>query len=143
MKALGGLLVLALMTAFSCGGVQEPGGAGGGSAAVGGGFAAGGGSATGALSGTYACDLQVAGTHSCNEYAWSGGVYTTSAWAQGCTGSGGSATSACSRSGAVLGCKVTRTSGAVSVSSTTWYYSGTRSTYETACAASGGTTVSP
>lgn len=138
MKKFSGLAALTLMVLFSCGGVERTSGTGGGKAA-GGGSATGGGSA-GATSGTYACDIQVAGTHSCTEYSWTGGVYSTTAWQQACAGS---TPSSCSHSGAVFGCKISTHSGAVSVSTTTWYYSGLRSTYESACSASGGTAVSP
>lgn len=130
--------------AVSCGeGVEVQtgtGGGGGGSVATGGGS---GGGSSGPTSGTYACDQTVAGTHSCFDYTWNGGAYSTAAWTSACTNASGRPVTSCSRSGAVAGCRVTTTSAGVSLSTTTWYYSGAASTVSMACSFSGGSVVYP
>lgn len=94
-------------------------------------------------SGTFSCDTMTGGSHGCTDYSWTGGVYPTSAWSSACTGAGGTSGTGCVKTGAVGGCKLTSTSGAISVFTTTWFYTGAAADVMTACTSSGGTFVAP
>ena len=63
-----------------------------------------------------------------------------------CMNNGGVVSNACSRDGADGGCKTTKTSSGVSVSTTVWYFSGVAETVDTEmsnCTQNGGTWLSP
>ncbi len=113
-----------------------------GLAACGGGYSGGGGGG-GGQSGTFSCDQQLGGFHSCNDYNWNGGNYSTSSWNAACSMGGGTSGSGCSHSSAIGGCEIKSTSGAVSITSITWYYSGSSATVKSACSSVKGTYVAP
>jgi hypothetical protein len=94
-------------------------------------------------SGIYSCDVTSGASHSCVEYDWTGGDYPTSAWNGACTQASGSTGDGCTRSGAVGGCKLTTTAGAITVHTTSWFYMGDAASFMSACTQSGGTFVTP
>jgi hypothetical protein len=103
-------------------------------------FACGGSSSSGLAS----CDVTTSSTHSCTEYAWSGnGVDPVLQFSQPCTLEGGSPGEGCSHSGAVGSCATTSSNGNMTVTTTSWYYTGTASMLMTVCAMSGGTWRTP
>lgn len=94
--------------------------------------------------GTFSCDVVSGGTHGCTDYGWSGGVYTTVAWNSACTQAGGTVVGSCAHSGSAGACRVVTTSGAVSITTTNWFYgSTTAADIKTACNAQVGTYVAP
>ena len=94
-------------------------------------------------SGVFSCDFTTNGTHGFGEYTWSGGAYSSAAWASACTQQKGTAGTGCTRTGAVGGCKVTTTNAGITITTTTWFYSGTAADVKTACGFQNGTFVSP
>jgi len=92
--------------------------------------------------GTFSCDLTKDG-HSCLDYSWGGGAFSSAAVSAACTSQGGTAGSGCSHTGAVGGCKLTTDSGGVTVNTTSWFYAGTAADLMTSCTAQKGTWVAP
>ena len=96
---------------------------------------------------TTACTLGTGPSQTCLE-VWTN-VSTSqiiTASENDCTNNGGVVSNACSHDGADGGCKTTKTSSGVSVSTTVWYYSGVAETVDTEmsnCAQSSGTWISP
>jgi hypothetical protein len=95
------------------------------------------GMACGGLGGSQvSCTVGTGTNLGCFEYSW-GGV-GVDVWTQACTAGGGTAGTACARAGAVGGCKVTVTEGTTTLSTTTWYYSGTAASLQSSCTSQGG-----
>lgn len=90
----------------------------------------------------YSCDVTAGSTHVCLEYSWTGG-YDSAVLSTACSVQGGTAGTTCSRNGAVGGCRVVTTAGGSALTTITWQYSGTASTNQAGCEATGGTFVSP
>ena len=97
----------------------------------------------GGKGGSFSCDLPSAKPRVCVDYAWSSGDYPEAGGRASCSAKGGTPGSACSRKGAVGGCKVAMGAGEVSISTTSWYYSGTAAELSATCAAMGGAVVKP
>ena len=96
---------------------------------------------------TTACTLGTGPSQTCLE-VWTNVSTSQSITAaeNDCTNNGGVLSNACSHDGADGGCKTTKTSSGVSVSTTVWYYSGVAETVDTEmsnCAQSSGTWISP
>ena len=53
----------------------------------------------GGTNNVFSCDQNLGGVHSCNDYSWAGGVYSTMAWQQACTGAMGKAGTGCDTTG--------------------------------------------
>ena len=108
------------------------------------GDAGGGGSDAGdGTTGTFSCDSTCSGARCCTDYSWSGGLYPTTAWATDCMNRKGTAGIGCSHTGAVGGCQTTGMSRGVTLSNTSWYYSGSATALTDACVAAKGTWVGP
>jgi hypothetical protein len=94
--------------------------------------------------GMFSCDFTTtAHVHQCIDNAWSGGVYPTTDWAASCKTHAGTTGSGCSHGGSVGGCQQSATSGMISLTATTWYYSGKAADYMGPCASAGGVFVMP
>jgi len=94
--------------------------------------------------GTSACTQGSGTAKTCLEtyssYVVSGGVAQAKA---DCTNGGGVASDTCAHAGADGGCKLTESSGGITFSFTTWYYTGNASTEMAACSSGAGVWVAP
>jgi hypothetical protein len=90
----------------------------------------------GLAGGTVSCTTGTGSSRGCAEYNFSTG---TDQWSAACTQSGGTAGTACTRAGAVGGCRTV----AGAFTSTVWFYTGTAADVQTFCTQSGQTFVSP
>lgn len=88
--------------------------------------------------GTFGCDTNQNGMHTCSEIAWTG-----AAGAPACS-SPATKVDACSRTGADGGCKgMTITLVGYSTTGTQWYYAGKAAMEMADCQKSGGTWITP
>src|SRR5262245_28020225 len=97
------------------------------------------GDAGGMLGGSFACNADVGGNHSCIVYTWNGGTQTTDFWRQSCARAGGTAARGCTITDAIGGCAFIAKSGITTITTTTWYYSGDPGSVEADCGRAGGT----
>jgi hypothetical protein len=109
------------------------------------------GSTTGTGSGTtggssggnsVSCTGTSGGQKTCGVETWTGS-FSTSDFEAACQTKSGTIGTSCDLTGAVGGCKMTETVGSIIVVTTSWFYEGTSQDIQTACAAGGGTFVSP
>lgn len=93
---------------------------------------------------TYSCDNPSgASGRGCVEYSWTGSGYTAANWSAACTSGGGTSGTGCSHTGALGGCRLTASAGNTSLTTTTWFYTGTAADLQQACTAGTGTWVNP
>jgi hypothetical protein len=105
------------------------------------------GAGCGGSSGSSAACTQGSGTSkTCMEWSASGGGANADTFAQlktSCTQQGGVASDTCPHVGADGGCRLTAAQGGVSVSITTWTFSGDATTEMSNCTSGGGTWIAP
>jgi hypothetical protein len=96
---------------------------------------------------TAACTQGTGTAQTCIEYTVSGGGANADFFTQvkmSCTQGGGVASNTCSHAGADGACRQSAAQGGVSVSLTTWFYSGTNAASEmSTCTSGGGTWIAP
>jgi hypothetical protein len=102
------------------------------------------GSSSGGGGATTACTVGADTTRTCIETSSNAAVATGVAQAKtDCTNGGGVASDACSHVGADGGCKMTLTSGSITLSTTIWSYTGSPTSEMDSCTSGGNTWISP
>ena len=97
----------------------------------------------GGSSGTqFACTVGTGTSKTCFEIS-TNTTGNVSAAQMDCTNSGGVSSTTCSLDGADGACKMTTTSGSVSITETFWYYAGDAANEMQSCASGGGTWIAP
>lgn len=93
--------------------------------------------------GAFGCDQTTPKGRICVDMAWTSPGYSETAGRGACTEKGGTPVAACSRKGAIGGCKVSMGDGKESMSTTSWQYAGDVAQFNATCAAMGGSVVKP